>query len=84
MFAVDIESKREKWSFEAGEINSPPVISGRTLYFGCMDKKVYAIDLKTGQEQWKFQSEDRLLSSPVILNGAVYFGSCDSNLYMLR
>jgi outer membrane protein assembly factor BamB len=85
IYAVDIESKRERWSFEAqNNINSAPTISGQTLYFGSLDQRVYAINIKTGQEKWRFQSEDRVLSSPVVSGGAVYFGSTDNNLYMLK
>ena len=44
------------WTFETGAaIRSSPAL-GRdgTLYVGSEDKKVYAIDGKTGEKKWEF------------------------------
>jgi eukaryotic-like serine/threonine-protein kinase len=51
------------------------------VYFGSDDKHLYALDIKTGQQKWKFETEDQVFSSPVISGGMVYFGSNDGHLY---
>ncbi len=39
------------------------------------------MDIKTGQEKWKFKTGDQVASSPAVSDGVVYFGSDDSYLY---
>jgi len=36
-----------------------------------------------GKIKWKFQTGGRVISSPAVANGMVYFGSTDGNLYAL-
>ncbi len=50
-------------------------------HFGSLDSNLYAVDIKTGQEKWRFKTGDPVYSSPAITDGVVYFGSLDSNLY---
>ncbi len=51
------------------------------VYFGSDDSYLYAVDIKTGQEKWKFKTGAVVFSSPAISDGVVYFGSYDSYLY---
>ena len=59
------------------------------VYFGSLDSYFYAVDSSTGQERWRFKTEDRIVSSPAIADGfsptiadgVVYFSSDDGNLY---
>ena len=56
---------------------------GGMLYFGGDDGCLYALDIQTGQEEWKFMAGEDLfssVSSPVISDGVVYFGSFDGYL----
>ena len=54
------------------------------VYFGSFDSNLYAVDAETGEEKWRFETGDRVLSSPTIADGAVYFGSDDGHLYGVR
>ena len=45
---------------------------------------MYALDTETGLERWRFQTRNDVFSSPVIGDGAVYFGSDDSRMYALE
>jgi len=49
---------------------------------------LYALDLKSGELQWKFKTEGNqyfplgeIQSSPAVANGTVFFGSRDGCLY---
>ena len=53
------------------------------LYFGSCDNYLYILDIKTGEEKWKFKTGGQVHSSPVVSEGVVYFGSCDNYLYIL-
>ena len=46
------------------------------------DGKVYSIDT-SGNIRWKFQTGNKIVSSPFASNGAVFVGSSDNNLYAL-
>ena len=63
-----------------GEWSSPAVGEG-VVYFGSEDEALYAVDIQTGAEKWKFETEGDVLSSPTIGDGVIYFGSQDGNLY---
>ncbi|HKG25436.1 MAG TPA: PQQ-binding-like beta-propeller repeat protein, partial [Thermomicrobiales bacterium] len=47
------------------------------------DHKLYAFDLKTGQERWHFTTEAAVNSSPAFANGLVYVGSLDAHVYAI-
>ena len=55
---------------------------GETLvYAGCRDKKVHAIDRKTGEGKWTFATGGRVESSPLLFDDGLLFGSSDGRLY---
>ena len=41
----------------------------------------FAVDIATGKERWRLQTEGKILSSPAVADGLVYIGSTDHNLY---
>jgi outer membrane protein assembly factor BamB len=103
---------------------SSPAIAGDLVYFGAHDGWLRALDLKTGELRYQFQTDgnkansaayiapdgtlnykaiylqpgldgvfagiDRMhslgsvLSSPVVADGVVFFGSTDGNIYAVR
>ncbi len=58
--------------------------SGGIVYFGSYDRHLYAVDIKTGQEKWRFKTGAGIPSSPAISGGIVYFGSSDGHLYAVK
>ena len=82
-------AKHEKflWEFETGRgvESSPAIGSDGTVYVGSYDKKLYAINGKTGVKLWEFETGDEVKSSPAIgPDGTVYVGSNDDELYALK
>ena len=74
-----------EWSFPTGgQIWSSPVVSGRVVYFGSDDKKVYAVDASTGTIKWSYSTGDLVRSSPAVVGGVVYIGSDDNKVYALN
>ena len=64
-------------------LSSPLVVQG-SVYFGCGDGNVYALDAVTGDLKWKFQTGDVVHASPALANGILYIGSWDSFLYAIE
>jgi hypothetical protein len=96
LYAVDSATGEEQWAFETGNpvTSSPTVADGtvyvgsldttvadETVYVGSKDENLYAVDAATGEQQWAFETGDRVESSPTVADGIVYVGSFDDNLY---
>jgi outer membrane protein assembly factor BamB len=46
-----------KWKFKTkGKFFSSPTLSDGVVYFGSSDNHLYAVDIKTGEEKWKFKT----------------------------
>ena len=65
--------------------SSPAIGPDGTVYVGSSDKKLYAINGKTGVKLWEFETGNFVSSSPAIgSDGTVYIGSYDKKLYALN
>ena len=63
------------WKYDAG---------GGAVYFGSHDNIVYALDAKTGEPLWTYETGGGVFSSPAVSGGIVYIGSDDGFVYALR
>ncbi|MFZ4812934.1 MAG: PQQ-binding-like beta-propeller repeat protein [Phototrophicaceae bacterium] len=50
-------------------------------YIGSDDGFLYAIDITSGYNSWRFRTNGPIISSPVIWNDFIIFGSVDGNVY---
>ena len=65
--------------------SSPAIGSDGTIYVGSRDKKLYAINGKSGVKLWEFETGHEIASSPVIgSDGALYVGSWDGKVYAIK
>jgi outer membrane protein assembly factor BamB len=59
-----------------------------TVYISAQDQfagwAVYAVDASTGQQDWIFTEPKSTTTSPVAVNGSLYFGTSDGNLFSLN
>jgi outer membrane protein assembly factor BamB len=62
---------------------SSPLVAAQTVYFGCGDNYVYALDASNGALRWKFKTGNVVHASPAYDRGTIYIGSWDRNLYAL-
>ncbi len=78
---------------------SSPAIVDDTAYFGVGDALstctttahprpglgyFVAVNLATGREKWRFCVSGHVYSSPAVVDGTIYFGSLDGNVYALH
>jgi outer membrane protein assembly factor BamB len=83
LLAMDAETGDELWRFEAGAVESSPLLHEGTLYFGSFDRRLHALDARTGRERWSFETGDRVKGAPAFWRGTVFTGSYDGKVYAL-
>lgn len=72
------------WSFETGDsILSSPVIFNESIIFGSNDQNLYSVDLNSHQENWKFDSNEVINSTPLMDANSVIF-TTPSTCYALN
>lgn len=72
------------WVFETKKpLVSSPVIAAGKVFFGCNDKKVRALNQKTGKLIWEFETKGAVEAPPLYLDKTIYIGSKDYHLYAL-
>lgn len=91
--AVDAVTGELKWFFTTkGDPWCSPAVSDGVVYIGATGGFFYALDAATGGEKWKVRTDEALatvdirfdggvVSSPVVVDGVVYFGGLDGKLY---
>ena len=55
-------------------IISAPAVAGEQLYVGDTLGKMYGVDAIEGVGEWKFQAEDGIVASPVVVGDLLVFG----------
>jgi outer membrane protein assembly factor BamB len=55
------------------------------VYFGNHDGRFYAVNITDGEVLWRYVTDDRILSSPTLVNSTqtIIIGSDDGNVYVL-
>lgn len=83
ILALDKATGATQWIFptEGGVGLSSPVLANGVLYVGDGAGLVYALDAASGQKLWSYQTGATTNFSPAVVNGMLYIGSFDKNLY---
>ncbi|MGC2575340.1 MAG: PQQ-binding-like beta-propeller repeat protein [Candidatus Nitrosopolaris sp.] len=75
------------WNYEipGGVFSSPCLVGddGMTVVVGSMDKFIYAIEIKSGNILWTFETGGEVWSSPSYNGNEIFIGSDDGFLYCL-
>jgi outer membrane protein assembly factor BamB len=87
LLAIDVKKKEIVWSFEPPSrqqpFNASAAVTDKLVIIGNQNKRVYAVDRRTGKQVWMFVTEGQVDSSPVIAGERVYVGSMDGNLCVI-
>ena len=81
--AFDLTTGEVRWRRCPGELSSSPVAAGDRLFLTAHGGTAMALDLRTGEEIWRFETEDPICSSPALSGEALFFGCDDDHLYAL-
>lgn len=72
------------WSFKCeDEIRGTPTLHQGSLYIGCYDNNLYALNAADGQFQWKYPTDGGIVSRPVVFDNNVFFCSEDKRLHVV-
>lgn len=84
--AVDAGNGAGVWtSFSASglDILSSPRVSNGLVYFGGQDKYIYAANESNGSLKWRYLTNDKVVSSPLVYGGMCIAGSADFGIYCI-
>ena len=71
------------WEFKTKDsIENAAAIVGDTVYVGSGDEHFYALNLKTGEQRWKFKAGP-FRAPPSVRDGKVYVGDADGKFFCL-
>ncbi len=84
LYAVDVRTGREMWTFKADDWVRSPAVSRGVVYVGSHDGSLYALRAKSGREKWEFRTRAAITSSPAVSDSMVYVGSEHGALYALN
>lgn len=75
---------QEAWrhSLDDPVISSPAVADG-TVFVGCKDGTVYALDAERGDVRWRFATGGAVDASPAVAGDSVFVGSTDGRFYAI-
>lgn len=72
-----------KYTVPEGAFEATAAIVDGTVYVADLDGEIYALDLTTGKERWKHETEAGFIASPVVREGLLYVGDYDGLFYCL-
>jgi len=82
----DVEGVGRDWLVN-GIYNGPvtaPVVANSRVFAADRDRhRVVAIDARAGRQQWSFQADGRVLTTPTYAKGRLVFGARDGYVYAL-
>jgi outer membrane protein assembly factor BamB/tRNA A-37 threonylcarbamoyl transferase component Bud32 len=72
------------WAFQCeDEIRSTPLFFNGSIYMGCYDNNLYALNATNGEFQWKYATDGGIVTKPAVFEGNIYFGSEDHRLHVV-
>jgi outer membrane protein assembly factor BamB len=70
------------WEFHGlGPFAAVPLLHAGTVYAGCHDGKLYALELATGVLRWTYDAREQLGTSPKLVNGLVVVASLQDTVF---
>lgn len=83
--ALSMKTGKVKWSRGVGSgTESPPIVAGRTVYFGDAGSTLYAVNIHTGKVRWTYKASGAIKGGPALWHGNLYFGDYTGRAYAVR
>ncbi len=84
VMALDPQGGTTLWdTFLGGWISAPPLFQFGNLYVGNANRRLYALEGKSGRVLWFFTTQGEIISSPVASGGKVLFFADNDSVFKL-
>jgi len=80
----DLATGKRRWSIDAGDIASEPLIADSLLFVAALYQRVDAYRLRDGYRCWQFKTRAQLHASPALGEGVLVVAADDGMVYGLR
>ncbi len=78
------ETLKPLWEFQCeDEIRGTPTCDTTSVYVGCYDNNIYALDAMKGRFLWKYPTDGGIVSKPAVYEECLFFGSEDMRLHSI-
>ena len=82
MYGLDRKEGTAKWEFlTEGRVDSSPIVVGKRVYVGSLDRTFYVLDLKTGEQVESFDLDGGISASPALGGGCIVIGTEKGTIY---
>jgi eukaryotic-like serine/threonine-protein kinase len=73
------------WTFQCeDELRGTPLFYAGTVYIGCYDNNLYALNATDGEFKWKYVADGGIVSRPAAFEDMIFFGSDDNRLHVVN
>jgi eukaryotic-like serine/threonine-protein kinase len=84
VLTVQASAIKPIWAFQCeDEIRGTPLFFNGSIYVGCYDNNLYALNATNGEFQWKYAADGGIVTKPAVFDGNLYFGSEDHRLHVV-
>lgn len=87
LYSLDAADGSVRWKVNLnGAVFSSPAVTDKAIYVGSSDGHMYAVNRADGTERWRFLVKQgvNVWTSPVAIQGTVYFGSHAGDIIALQ
>lgn len=73
------------WTFQCeDELRGTPLFHAGTVYIGCYDNNLYALNAADGEFKWKYAADGGIVSRPAAFDDMIFFGCDDNRLHVVN
>ncbi|HUH12023.1 MAG TPA: PQQ-binding-like beta-propeller repeat protein [Longimicrobiales bacterium] len=95
VYGIGLEDGASRWRWRLPEgpsafAQSPAATDGERVYLGAWDQHVYALELASGREAWRYLADERsfyyspAIGAPALVDGRLFVPSNGNNLHALE
>jgi outer membrane protein assembly factor BamB len=82
LYALDLAGE-ERWTFDTGgRLLGCPTVTAESVLVGSYDRRLYAVDKRSGAERWRVAADGWVTSTPLVTGDGIYVTARASGDYL--